>query len=57
MQKQILSTIVHIQKPEIINTKVIEDLLHSQYGELIRWAIIGSTDNKFKISITCEKDA
>lgn len=57
MQKQIMSTIAHIPRPESLNTQIIEELLQKRYGELIRWAIIDSDANELKISITYEKDA
>lgn len=55
MQRQIISDIAIIDKPEILEPETIENILISRYGILIRWAIIEVLETKLKISITYEK--
>lgn len=54
MNNQIVSDIAIIEKPSEFTTQNIEQILETQYGKLIRWAIIDVLDNKLKISVTYE---
>lgn len=50
--KMIVSDIIWV---ETSNPFDVEKTLISQYGKLIRWAIIDIQDNKFKICLSYEK--
>lgn len=56
MNNQIVSDIAIIEKPGEFTTQNIEQILETQYGKLIRWAIIDVLDNKLKISVTYETE-
>ena len=56
MNNQIVSDIAIIEKPREFTTQNIEHILETQYGKLIRWAIIDVLDNKLKISVTYETE-
>lgn len=56
MNNQIVSDIAIIEKPREFTTQNIEQILETQYGKLIRWAIIDVLDNKLKISVTYETE-
>ncbi len=56
MNNQIVSDIAIIEKPSEFTTQNIEQILETQYGKLIRWAIIDVLDNKLKISVTYETE-
>lgn len=56
MNNQIVSDIAIIEKPSEFTTQNIEQILETQYGKLIRWAIIEVLDNKLKISVTYETE-
>lgn len=53
---QICSDIVLIDKPEIISTESIENVLTNRFGSIIRWAVIEVFDNELKLCITYEKE-
>lgn len=55
MDREIISEVVLIDKPEDITTQGIEDILVLMYGEIIRWSIIGVEGNQLKIAVTYEK--
>ena len=56
MTKSILSDVVIIDKPRVLSTIEIENILTKAYGSLVRWAIIDTTDTQFKICLTYEKE-
>lgn len=55
MDREIISEVVLIDKPEDITTQGIEDILVLMYGEVIRWSIMGVEGNQLKIGVTYEK--
>ena len=52
---QICSDIVLIDKPEIVSTEIIENVLINRFGSIIRWAVIEVLDNELKLCVTYEK--
>jgi len=52
MQKQIISEVVLIDKPDNLTTENIETVLNSRFGEVIRWAIIDVSGRNLKINLT-----
>ena len=53
--KSILSDVIFIDLPSLLDTNTIENVLRTKYGELVRWAILDVLDDKLKISVTYEK--
>lgn len=49
---KILSDVYLMKKNINIDTAQIEKELHQKFGDVIRWAIIESTDNDIKISVS-----
>lgn len=56
MPKSIVSDVISIEKPNNIDTQIIEMQLEESYGSLIRWAILDATDTHLKLCITYEKE-
>lgn len=50
--KKILSDVYIMSKLDGLDSELIEKELAQKYGEIIRWAIIESSDNKIKISVS-----
>ncbi|MCM1338239.1 MAG: hypothetical protein NC191_01035 [Muribaculaceae bacterium] len=48
----ILSDVVCIPYSKPVNSSQIETVLSDTYGEIIRWAVIGVTDDKLKICLS-----
>lgn len=55
MNKDILTDITYIPRIENISTAYIEECLCDKYANLIRWAVIDTSDDKLKIDVTYEK--
>lgn len=56
MTLHIKSDMIKINKPENISTEVIEKILESRCGNLIRWAIVDITEKELNICVTYEKE-
>lgn len=50
--KQIVSDIVYIDKTDKPDSNEIEHVLADKFGDVIRWAIIGITQDKLKICLS-----
>ena len=55
MSKQILSETITIDKPEKVTVQSVENILKDKFGDVLRWAIIETGENTFKICLTYEK--
>ena len=56
MTRSIVSDVISIEKPVALSTSNIENILETNYGSLIRWAILDITESDIKICITYEKE-
>lgn len=56
MTISIVSDVISIEKPATLSTSNIENILETNYGSLIRWAILDITESDIKICITYEKE-
>lgn len=54
---QILSDVIEIKLAETPTREHIENYILSNYGDIIRWAIIETKANSIKLCITYEKPA
>ena len=51
----VLTKIIYVDKSPNLSLYNIEQILASEFGPILRWAIVDVTNNKLKICITYER--